>query len=95
MTGDVAVYAIAVGISIVPESLILVLTTTMAAGTRRMAKSNVIVRKTDALEALGGVSDICSDKVSIHGLEEHRESEKMLTLISSCLSRPEPLLKGR
>ncbi|KAF8884255.1 hypothetical protein CPB85DRAFT_1378183 [Mucidula mucida] len=55
-------FAIAVAVGIVPESLIVVLTLTMSLGTRRMAKQNVIVRKLDALENLGGVTDICSDK---------------------------------
>jgi magnesium-transporting ATPase (P-type) len=34
----------------------------MAVGTLKMAKEHVIVRKLDALENLGGVTDICSDK---------------------------------
>ncbi|KAG7088990.1 hypothetical protein E1B28_012936 [Marasmius oreades] len=59
---EVAIYAIALAISVIPESLIAVLTITMSAGTRRMATQNVIVRKLNALEALGGVTDICSDK---------------------------------
>ncbi|KAF5379843.1 hypothetical protein D9615_005799 [Tricholomella constricta] len=58
----VVLYAIACAIAIIPESLIAVLTLTMAVGTRRMAKEHVIVRRLDALENLGGVSDICSDK---------------------------------
>ncbi|TFK43621.1 sodium transport ATPase [Crucibulum laeve] len=59
---EVILYAIATAIAIIPESLIAVLTLTMAVGTRRMAKEHVIVRKLDALENLGGVTDICSDK---------------------------------
>ncbi|KAF9258413.1 potassium/sodium eff [Marasmius fiardii PR-910] len=59
---EVAIYAIALAIAVIPESLIAVLTITMSAGTRRMVKQNVIVRKLNALEALGGVTDICSDK---------------------------------
>jgi Na+-exporting ATPase len=58
----VVLYAIATAIAIIPESLVAVLTLTMAVGTRRMATEHVIVRKLDALENLGGVTDICSDK---------------------------------
>ncbi|KAF8994727.1 sodium transport ATPase [Cyathus striatus] len=62
ISNTVALYAIATAIAIIPESLVAVLTLTMAVGTRRMAKEHVIVRKLDALENLGGVTDICSDK---------------------------------
>lgn len=59
---DVGVYAIAVALSMIPGSLVVVLTITMAVGTKVMVKRNVIVRKLDSLEALGAVNDICSDK---------------------------------
>ncbi|KAL5326828.1 hypothetical protein ACEPPN_004517 [Leptodophora sp. 'Broadleaf-Isolate-01'] len=59
---EVIIYAVATGLSMIPASLIVVLTITMAAGTKRMSKRNVIVRSLDSLEALGGVTDICSDK---------------------------------
>lgn len=62
ITHQVSIYAISLGIAIIPESLIAVLSITMAIGTRAMAKRNVIVRKLDALEALGGVTNVCSDK---------------------------------
>lgn len=48
--------------AVIPESLIAVLTITMAVGTKTMAKGHVIVRKMQALEAVGGVTNICSDK---------------------------------
>lgn len=59
---QVAIYAVSLGIAIIPESLIAVLSITMAVGTRAMAKRHVIVRQLDALEALGGVTNIFSDK---------------------------------
>ena len=59
---EVAIYAVATGLSMIPACLIVVLTITMAAGTKVMVKRHVIVRKLNALEALGGVTDICSDK---------------------------------
>ncbi|MCO5613678.1 hypothetical protein L7F22_067956 [Adiantum nelumboides] len=62
LNDDVILYAIALGIGVLPESLVAVLTITFSVGAKRMANSNVIVRKLEALEALGGVTDICSDK---------------------------------
>lgn len=60
--GEVLIYGICVGVAVIPESLIAVLTITIAVGTKAMAKGNVIVRKLSALEAVGGVTNICSDK---------------------------------
>ncbi|KAI9758673.1 MAG: hypothetical protein M4579_002921 [Chaenotheca gracillima] len=59
---EVAVYAISTGIAIIPESLIAVLTITMVVGMTQMRKRMVVIRQLSALEALGGVTDICSDK---------------------------------
>ncbi|KAJ5569178.1 hypothetical protein N7450_011664 [Penicillium hetheringtonii] len=59
---EVIMYAVATGISMIPACLVVVLTITMAVGTKRMVQRNVIVRKLDSLEALGAVTDICSDK---------------------------------
>jgi len=59
---EVIIYAVATGLSMIPASLIVVLTITMAAGTKRMVQRHVIVRNLKSLEALGGVTNICSDK---------------------------------
>lgn len=59
---NVAIYAICVALSMIPSSLVVVLTITMAIGAQVMVTKNVIVRKLDSLEALGGIDDICSDK---------------------------------
>jgi potassium/sodium efflux P-type ATPase len=59
---EVIIYAVATGLSMIPASLIVVLTITMAAGTKRMVERHVIVRNMKALEALGAVTDICPNK---------------------------------
>lgn len=59
---ETLIYGICVAVAVVPESLIAVLTITMAIGSKAMARGNVIVRKMGALEAIGGVTNICSDK---------------------------------
>ena len=58
----VILYAVGTGLSMIPASLVVVLTITMAVGTKIMVSRNVIVRKLDSLEALGAVTNICSDK---------------------------------
>lgn len=59
---EVAIYAICVALSMIPSALIVVLTITMAVGAQVMVRKNVIIRKLESLEALGGINDICSDK---------------------------------
>ncbi|KAL4744062.1 hypothetical protein BDV11DRAFT_2219 [Aspergillus similis] len=59
---EVILYAVGTGLSMIPACLVVVLTITMAVGTKRMVERNVIVRKLDSLEALGAVTNICSDK---------------------------------
>ncbi|KAI1641134.1 hypothetical protein F4809DRAFT_587447 [Biscogniauxia mediterranea] len=61
-TSEVIIYAISTGIAIIPESLVAVLTITMVVAVTVMRKANVVVRDLSALEALGGVTNICSDK---------------------------------
>ncbi|KAK2594709.1 hypothetical protein QQS21_007559 [Conoideocrella luteorostrata] len=59
---DVILYAVTTSVGTIPVSLLLVLTVTMAAGTKKMVQRHVIVRNLQSLEALGGVTNICSDK---------------------------------
>lgn len=59
---EVLLYGICVGVAVIPESLLAVLTITMAVATKSMVKGHVIVRHLPSLEAVGGVTNICSDK---------------------------------
>lgn len=59
---DLIIFSIALTVSVIPEALPIVTTFSLSLGIRRLANNKVIVKRLSAIEDLGGIEILCSDK---------------------------------
>lgn len=76
---SLAIFSIALAVSVVPEALPIVMTFSLSRGARHLAKKHVVVKRLSAIEDLGSIQILCTDKTGTI-------TENKLTVHATCES---------
>ncbi|WP_338429443.1 cation-translocating P-type ATPase [Synechococcus elongatus] len=82
--GDLVEVSLSMAVAVVPEGLPAVITVTLALGTQRMVRRQALIRRLPAVETLGSVTAICSDKTGT--LTQNRMVVRQLALPSQAIA---------